>query len=267
MSTENIELYSKNHGIEAEQFTVVFRGSIDSADDGRFEEARQQIEELFRAIDEPNLVHVVMGGPQPPKPVLKVLNDFGRNGMPEWSGQFGENAVSVTSNQYTNWLDVWPSIETRLNTLIKCVDPFKFVGSIDYRVTDHLRERVVPGVQQTLLGPNILRKGPWVPDALLGYDDPRWDFSGGMFHNATADTEVLERVEMRSFRNGSYVVTTLSNTFSHRFKGGVRLKDILQDGTISGVIESIFSDFHDRNKVTVRSILTDELLERMGLGK
>ena len=268
MSTDSIKLYAKDHGIESEQFTLVFRSHLDAADEGRFDEKRSEIEGLFRAIDEPNIFQVVMGnGSQPPKPVVKVLNDFGRNGKPKWSGQFGENAVSVSSMQYTNWEEIWPSVQERLNLLLSCVDPFKFVGSIDYKVTDTLSERIIPDSKQALLSQNILKNGHWVPEGLLSYSDPRWDFSAGLFHNPNSEAEVLERVAARSFLSGYQIVISISNTFSLRLKVALRLKDLLQAGSVTGYVTETFEDFHNRNKVTIRSILANDLLERMGLGQ
>jgi hypothetical protein len=268
MSTDSIKLYAKDHAIESEQFTLVFRSPLDAADAGRFDEKKPEIEESFRAIDEPNVFQVVMGdGPQPPMPVIKVLNDFGRNGKPEWSAQFGENAVSVSSMQYTKWAEVWPSVQYRLNLLLSCVDPFKFVGSIDYKVTDTLTERIIPRSEGALLSRDILKKGNWVPEGLLSYTDPRWDFSVGLFHSPNAESEVLERVEARSFLSGDHIVTSISNTFSLRLKAAIRLKDLLQGGNVTGRVTETFENFHDKNKITIKSIFVDELLERMGLGQ
>lgn len=268
MSTDSIKLYAGNHGIESEQFTLVFRSPLDSADEGRFDEKRPEIEGLFKAIDEPNVFQVVMvGGAQPPKPVIKILNDFGRNGKPEWSGQFGENAVSVSSMQYTKWEEVWPSIQERLTLLLNCVDPFKFVGSIDYKVTDTFTEKLHLGSEGDLLSKNILKNGSWVPESFLTYKDPRWDFSAGLFHTQNTDSEVLERVELRSFLSGDHVVTSISNTFSLKLKAVIRLKDLLQNCSVTGRITETFEDFHGKNKETIRSILTDDLLKRMGLGQ
>ncbi|KJS41130.1 MAG: hypothetical protein VR71_20090 [Roseovarius sp. BRH_c41] len=268
MSIDSIKLYANTHAIESEQFTLVFRSPLDSADEGRFDERRPEIEELFRAIDEPDVFQVMVGeGPQPPKPVIKVLNDFGRNGKPEWSGQFGENAVSVSSMQYTNWAEIWPSVQNRLKLLLNCVDTFKFVGSIDYKVTDTFTEKVIPNNKGALLSKNILKKGNWVPEGLLSYEDPRWDFSSGLFHSPNERSEVLERVEARSFLTGDQVVTSISNTFSLRLKAAIRLKDLLEGGNVTGRVTETFEDFHDKNKVTIRSIFVNDLLKRMGLGQ
>ena len=142
MPTQNIELFADKHAIEEEQFTIVFRSPIDSADEGRFNEKRAEIEEIFGAIDEPAFFQVVLGdGQKRANPILKVMTEFARNGKPQWSGQFGENAISVTCKQYTNWEDVWPQVKERLNLLLSCIDPFKLVASIDYLVTDTLKEK------------------------------------------------------------------------------------------------------------------------------
>ena len=269
MSTGNINLYAKEHAIESEQFMLAFQSPLDTADGSLFDEKKHEIEDLFKAIDEPGTFRFMIGsGSPPPEPVFKILNDYGRNGKPEWSGQFGENVVSVSSMQYTNWGEIWPSVKQRLNALLSCVNHFKFVGSIDYKVTDTLTEQISPEAKKTLLSKNILKKGRWVPERLLSYTDPRWDFSSGFFHESNSkDSEILERIEARSYLRGDHIVTSISNNFSLKIKEPVRLKELLQNSSVDGRVAETFEKFHEENKVTIKSILSDDLLDRIGLGQ
>ena len=243
----------------------MFRSPIDASDEGRFQEALASLEPYFGAIDEPELVQLVLGESSPPKPVLKHLADYGRDGKLDWSGSFGENAVSVACNRYTGWLEVWPQIMQRLGVLLACIDPFKNVGSIEYSVTDSMREEYRGEQELHLRSKNIFRKGTWVPDNLMSYEDPRWDFESGMFIEGDAIEQQLERVEAKAVISGSHVVASITNTFSLRFRKPVRLKELLKNGELDQRAQQCFEEFHDKNKETIRSILVDDLLERMGL--
>jgi hypothetical protein len=275
MSTESIELYSEDHAIESEQFTIAFRSFLNETDEDRFLENKKEIEELFKAIDEPNFVQFAIGpNPNPiakshqsPKPVLKILREFGRNGKPVWSGQFGENAISITCHQYTNWNETWPSAEKRLKSLIKCIDKFKIVSSIDYRVTDTFKEKIKDSKDRNLLSKKIFKKSEWIAEKLINYEDPRWDFSIGFFPKKEKETEILERVEARSFIQDDDIMVSISNTHSLRFKKKIHLKDILDEGSAPEKIKEVYSEFHNSNKETIKSILDDSLLSRIGLIK
>lgn len=266
MPTDNIELFSDRHAIEVEQFTIVFRSPLDSGDDGRFQEALPKLKELFAAIDEPHFVQFIVGDQPPPQqPVLKTLTEFSRDGKPTWTGQFGENAVSIASRKYSSWNDIWPEVIKRLSLLIECVDPFKFVTSIEYSVTDSLKEKIVPDRQMSLLSENIFKTGSWVPGSFSNYKDPRWDFSAGAFISGDQKSEILERLEARSGIAGDYIVASITNTFSMRFRQASRVKEIFPDGGLGEEVTGVFNRFHDDNKNTISSILVDDLLRRMGL--
>jgi len=266
MTTNNIELYSGQHAIEVEQFAIVFRNPIDSGDAGRFEENIENIKGFFAAVDDPDVFQFSVGPSTPTPPILKQLTEFGRDGKPSWSGHFGENAIAVASRRYTGWQEIWPQVQERLAVLLECVDPFKSVGSIEFSVTDNLREGLPKDNSKPhLLSRNIFRKGTWVPDHLLDYEDPRWDFDGGKFIESNSETEELERLEAKGVIQGGYVVATLCNTFSLRFKKNIKLRDLFDDGKIEGKTLETFERFHDLNKETIKTVLVDPLLERMGL--
>jgi hypothetical protein len=269
MATDAIKLYAGDHAIEVEQFAVVFRTRLNSGDEGRFQELLGDIQGYFGAIDEPTVFqfHVGTAPPEhenPAKPVVKTLMDFDRDGKPIWSAQFGENAVSVSANKYKNWAKTWPEVKERLGILLRCVDPFKFIGSVEYAVTDTLME---PRKEQSvLIGKNIFKKGSWVPDRLVDhYNDPRWDFSGGAFVSKDGSNEILERIEAKGYLSDNQIVASIKNSFSYRFTRPLRIKDVSIDGQINGLIENIFSRLHDDNKDTIRSLLVNDLLKRMGL--
>jgi len=267
MSIDKINLYAGSHAIEFERFAVVFRSPLDDGDQGRFDDNAGDIRELFPAIEEPGVLQLAFGDSPPPKqPVLKQLREFARDGQERWSGQFGENAVAVTCHRYTGWEEIWPLTAARLYHLLKCVDPQKYVGSIEYSVADKLIERILPQSQFLgLTSRNIFRDDVWVPKMLLQHHDPRWDFQAGKFNNISDNSEQLERLSARSVIAGNAVVVQIENTFSHRFKEPVRLRELLDEDALSTHIVSVFDQFHDNNKATIKKVLVDQLIGKMGL--
>jgi len=265
MSTGSIELYAGKHAIETEQFVVTFRSPLDTSDEGRFSDQIAELQSQFAAITEPEVFQFVIGETKPSKPVLKRLNEFGRDGRPTWDGQFGENAVLVASRQYTGWLDIWPKVKAKLELLLGCVDPFKIIASIDYSVTDTFLEKSAGVTDAALRSNKMFKPDSWVPYQLLDNTDPRWDFDAGRFVSDSKEAETLERIKAKGVIAGDSVQVSITNSFSYRFRGSNRLSEFFRDGETDSKLDDVFDRFHDANKVTIKSILIDDLLTRMGL--
>lgn len=271
MSIDAIALHSGHHAIEVENFAVSFRSQLDLGDKSRFNERRDSLTNHFGAIEEPEVFQFTVG-PTPefrsnqPEPVMFALTEFGRDGKATWTGQFGENATAVSARQYSNWQEIWPQVVLKLGELLQCIDPHKMVASVEYSVTDSFSERYNRGGTQALNPSNIFKFGAWVPMRLENYRDPRWDFQSGLFVDNQAEFDVLERVEAKSVIRDKRVIASITNSFSYKFKKPIRLKDIQgSSDTLSDEISVIFTKFHDDNKSSIRSILVEGMLQRMGL--
>jgi uncharacterized protein (TIGR04255 family) len=265
MTTSQIDLYAGDHAIEVETFAVVFRSQIDSGDEARFEERKGEILDFFGSIDAPNYIELSFGDTPSNRPVMRQLLEFARDGTPSWSAQFGENAVALACRKYTGWQEVWPQVQERLSVLLSCVDPFKPVRSIEYTVTDNLREKLKKDSESELRARHIFRDKSLVPSWLLSYDDARWDFQSGRFIDRNEEAETLERIEAKSVISAPEVITTITNTFSYRYRDPLKLKQLFDGGETLDALNVRYNEFHEKNKDTVRGILVDELLERMGL--
>ena len=262
---EHILLYAKQHAIESASFIVNFRSPIDQDDEGRFNDRLVELEEFFPSIESPEFFQISFGQPptgQPDKPVMKVLNEFGRDGKATWSAQFGESTISLSCKRYTRWDEVWSEAYKRISLLMGIVDPHKFIASIDYAAVDKFSALTDTN---SLLSKNILKENEWVPSYLLEYSDPRWDFSCGRFLDVQSDTLLLERMEAQSAIESNRTIVSISNLFSLRFESAVRAKDIVVEEGLSEKFASVWQDLHDRNKTAIKSILIDELQNRMGL--
>ena len=220
---------------------------------------------MYPAISSPNTIQFAIGGPEggasQPPPIIppKELSYFGPDGKPLWSGRFAENMVVVSCRKYEGWEISWPQAYKRLLTLLNCIDTYKPIKSIDYFVTDTFHAK---NSDNALLSKNLFKSHQQIPDFLLSYDDPRWDFSQGQFRNHKGIGQILVRVEGRGIIQGDHTLVSINNVHSHRFKAPLQsLKDIIDTSTLS----NDFNIFHDMNKDFLRGILDDDLLVRMRL--
>ena len=269
MPVEKIDLLAGNHAIEVVNFAVVFRSPLDSSDEARLEEKIEDLRPHFAAIDKPELFQVIVGESAPtnqPRPVMYQLNDFSRDGKPEWSAQFGDNAVAVSCKKYSGWSTVWPGANDRLMALLACVDAFKPVASIEYSVTDTFSEQLPQDDSDLQLRPsNVFTKGSWVPDIFMDYHDPRWDFQAGKFSSESDEAERLERVDARSVLSGQRVLANLTHSLSYKFRSVPLLKDLMARTAGQHNLQEVFDNFHRLNKDVLGEILSEELTNKMGL--
>lgn len=260
-----IQLYAEQHAIEVANFVINLSVPIDHADVRRFDEQQSRIKKHFPAISSSEVFQIAFGNHSPPpslpQPVPdKNLNYFGNDGKPQWSGYFGENRIIVSCKKYTKWEEVWPKGKHRLETLLKCIDPYKQIHSVEYSVTDTFRAKKS---NQILIPPKIFKENTFIASHILELTDPRWDFSQGWFDNQNDADQVLVRLDGRSWIENEWVIASINNLHSHRFHQ-LDVKDLLS-GKSQSKYENIFSVFHDRNKDLLKNLLVDGLLLRMGL--
>lgn len=101
---ENICLFAGSHAVEVMTFSVIFDLPIDHVDIRKFEDNIQEIEKIYPSIKSPEIIQIAIapsGQNPPPLPIpIKELNSYLSNGKPEWSGSYGENAISVSCHKY-----------------------------------------------------------------------------------------------------------------------------------------------------------------------
>ena len=254
---EHIKLHSGKHAIEVTDFVVTFGTGLDSSDIARLDERRDILSSEFPSIEEPQGFHIAFGHSAPPSPPqIRELTYFGNDGKPVWVAEFGHNQIVLSCRKYSGWQTIWPEALKRLNALLDCVDDLKPVLSIEYRVTDTFR---ADRVSKALTSKILFAKSNIIPEFLLQLDDPRWDLSHGRFMRGET-TEILERIEANSSIENQTVVARITNLQSFRLPQNTRLKVIRNK-----VITETFTLLHDKNKQTLRSILTKELSAKMGL--
>lgn len=261
-SLDKIKLHGKSHAIEVAEFVITFGVAIDSSDVARLDDRRDILSVDFPAIEEPQSFQIAFGLGHAPAPLqVRHLTYFGNDGKPIWVAQFAQNQLSLSCHKYTKWEEVWPEASKRLNMLLDCVDEFKPVLALDYKVTDTFR---CPVQERVLLSSNIFVKSKLIPDFLLEFDDPRWDLSHGRFREKFDNGEVLERIEATSVIENDLAVVRISNLQSFRFEPHLRLK-AARIGGDGSQLDTVFSKLHDDNKITLRSILDNRLGRKMGL--
>ncbi len=266
MSIEKINLFANKHAIEVVNFVICLSTPIDSSDLRRFAEIMDSLKKWFPAINDlatlqieiPSGLHT--NSLPPPLPV-KEMAYFASDGTRQWIGEFGVNQIMVSCRQYSTWNQIWPEAKNRLDALLACIDPYKTVRSVDYSVTDTFNAK---RSDEALTALNLFKPVPLIPKHLLDYHDPRWDISQGWFEQSSEGDQVLVRFDAKSGIHNDSVLASISNLHSVRFKMPATVNELgASESQVN--MESIFSDLHDKNKMLIRKILSDDLLSRMHL--
>ncbi len=256
------ERFDRDHAIEVANFIVTFGIPLDASDMARFDDKIETIKEHFPAVDRSSGLHIQIGGrPGEPPPPPKELAEYGPNGDPRWTGEFGSHVVAVSSRAYESRDVTWPEANVRLNALLDCVDEFKPVRSIDYSVTDAFFAKTSSAA---LVCRNFFVANSHLPERLMQYDDPRWDISHGWFEHGKSGEKTLIRIDAKGVVKNDQTIFRLSNLNSYRPAKMLPLRDFRVDGN-GTLIEREFDRFHIANKNFVKSVLNPELLQRMGL--
>ena len=95
--------------------------------------------------------------------------------------------------------------------------------------------------------------------------DPRWDFNQGWFTKSQDSDQILVRVEGRGGIQNDLVVTSISNLHSRRFGSDVKVELLCAEDQVDARMNTIFEEFHVKNKRLLRELLADDLLTRMKL--
>ncbi len=139
--------------------------------------------------------------------------------------------------------------------------PYKTVRSVDYSVTDTFNAK---RSDEALTALNLFKPVPLIPKHLLDYHDPRWDISQGWFEQSSEGDQVLVRFDAKSGIHNDSVLASISNLHSVQFKMPATVNEV-GDSESQTNMESIFNHLHDKNKIMIRKILSDDLLSRMHL--
>ena len=150
----------------------------------------------------------------------------------------------------------------RIDALLECVDPYKPVQSVDFGVTDTFRTKK----DDAALIPRIIfKENDFIANHILSMSDPRWDFNQGWFTNSQDSDQILVRVEGRGGIQNDLVVTSISNLHSRRFGSDVKVELLCAEDQVDARMNTIFEEFHVKNKRLLRELLADDLLTRMKL--
>jgi len=261
------EPFGRDNAIEVANFMIVFGIPLDEADMKCFESRKEAIKEHFPSMEQSQGLHVHFGNesekPPPPPPLAWKLSEYGRDGEPLWTVEFGNQGVVVSSRAYDKGDDVWPKAKDCLNALLDCVSPYMPVQSILYSVTDSFSAKKDDGA---LVCPNFFVENERLPAHLLEYRDPRWDISQGWFENGDDGEVTLVRFDAKGFLENDRTIFQFSNAHSRRLANEPPLKELLatHDGSF---IEQTFDGYHTANKTFVMSVLKPDLLRRMGMGE
>lgn len=263
---DSIDLFTESNAIEVVNFCIYLDSPIDHADIRRFDE-NCEIKALYPAISSPEVLEIRIGNQRQnnlstsPVPV-KQLNHYRSDGRPDWTGSFGETRILVSCHFYTSWESVWPDAKKRLDVLLGCVDQYKNIFSMDYSVTDTFKAK---NADESLVPFNVFKDNEFIAKYILESEDCRWDFSQGWFENIASQDQLLMRIEGQGRIENDTAIASIVNLYSHRLAKGIAVKDLLDPVDDNSQIDRVFEEFHSKNKILLRKLLVDGLLDRMGL--
>ncbi|MCY3985133.1 MAG: TIGR04255 family protein [Roseovarius sp.] len=263
---ENICLFAGSHAVEVMTFSVIFDLPLDHVDIRRFEDNIPKIEKVYPSIKNPEIIQIAIApsgqNPPPPPIPIKELSSYLRNGKPEWSGSYGKNEINVSCHKYKGWEQSWPEAERRLDILLDCVNSEKPVRSVDYKITNSFNA----SRNDNVLNPCALFKNSsdFIAPQILQLADARWHFNQGWFDAAQdRSPEILVHINGQGRLENDQVIANIGIHHAHRQRN--KAGTLLEKFSGQSLINQIFNDLHDKSKILLKELLTDDLVDRMDL--
>lgn len=191
------------------------------------------------------------------------------DGTPDWVVQFVPNAISVHCLEFTRWDDVWPRVYGILSTIfanaspavsfltavgLRYVDRFDFNGNVaDYNVR------------------GLIRNGsPHISENVKDHG-PRWHNYTGWFEEfSEIGTEALQQLNIDAVEqlDPKLQIISITHNASVRKQYSGELDKYLEFTHIeNSPIATFMNAAHNSNHKLLRELLTDDMLERIGLGR
>lgn len=258
-----IKLFSNQHAIELVAFTVTFIEPITTADIKRFDENSEELQSIFPSINVMNGIRVNFdrGEPQQLERAsnARELADFARDGKKEWGAEFIDRQITLTCFKYSTWTEVRDAALIRLKALLKCVDEKKTISAIDLAFVDTFVSDI-SGDAYPIPKSFFRIDSEYVPKSIWDVEDARWDIKQGWFRDVGPDNECLVRLDVQASIRNREVVMNVQNIHSSRPK-----HTNMSVEQSFGSLSDIYDTFHGYNLNILRSLIRDDLLERMGL--
>lgn len=257
------------HAIQKIAFIVEFDGPIDSgairAADAIYPEFKEELPR--RALGQGLFIQFGVGpapGPGPMPDLASVTYErLAPDGEPIRGLKLEGNTLQVLRGDYDRWGATWPEVRALMSKILPvCLNGRSVAGfSIQY-----LDQFIYSGAYDEFRPAMVLsEKSPFVAPHVFGRS-LNWHSHTGFFeivkepaHYRRLDVINIDLIDFDQSRK----MIQITSTHTAQLPGPMR--DEILKGDVNGVLNTYMRSLHDANKVTLKAILNDEMLAKVGL--
>ncbi|MBX5181677.1 TIGR04255 family protein [Rhizobium sp. NZLR5] len=203
-------------------------------------------------------VGVDVGGRQLKAP--GVLFAFLRpDGTANWSMQIGGNKIEVECNLYSRWDRVWMTAGGYLSAALAVVSQAQ--ENLSLMMTELTVRDVFVAQNRPYQLSQLIKVGEYLPRRVLS-DGPLWHCNTGWFDDAQAGTNShLHNLNCDAAPANSEVAITMMHFQQKRIQEPLSVRELSSKNFLGSEMKVL----HDKNKTLLREVLTQEMLDRIGL--
>ncbi|MCJ2059824.1 TIGR04255 family protein [Methylobacterium sp. J-048] len=242
---------------------------------------KEELKDEFTAIETLNVMQVQVtqqqgGAPQiGPQQIsegagLRMIRSHA-DGTIETVINIQTTSVTITCNKYTRWDEIWPHQKSYISRILaKIHGTNSFLTGIGMRWVDQF---VYDGDEPAYAAAELLRSGSAHLNPLAFSSGTRWHCHTGWFNGGTnPGRDVLNQlnVDAGQMNVAGEIRTAVAISHIQALRIAQRLDELASFNqasdpdhrALSGLMEAL----HDGNKRVLRELLTDSMIERIGLG-
>lgn len=251
---------NKENAIEQSSFILIFERSFDKNELQSLRRLESKFKEDLPVFNEINSVNVSIEGhniKNSNETIGFLLQSFKDNGKPNWILKIEENMIEVTCFSYNHWEAVWGKVnnyflETLLaldsdNKLVICV--LKVLDKF-LNISDNYNIKDIFNLNTPYLTQNVLN----------GQSGDLWHVYEGWFDKLKNKT-YLNALNLSTINESDSIITNIEHTIQCQFISSPQIISEFKDTEM----KNIFILLHDKNKETLRNLLNQEQLDRIGL--
>lgn len=210
--------------------------------------------------------------PQPLAPTLYV--DYTPSGVAAWWMEIGAGVVTIGTNQYTRWSDIWgkaTGLLKHVGEMMGAGHPMGQIRSLDLTYEDMFVLRSDDASANCV--PEQVISEQWIPDKAK--DSKEWHTGQGWVDDPTGK-RILERFQISGVvvqedgvsRPAITIQTTAIQGFGDRFPilkltDGFRHLFDVNDGSPTG--QGMGNELHQRTSGLLKKLLVPQMAQRIGL--
>ncbi len=250
---------NKENAIELSSFILIFERSFNKNElqslrrlKSKFKEDLPVFNEIINSVNVSIERHNIKNSNET---IGFLLQSFKDNGKPSWILKIEENTIEVTCFSYDNWDAVWEKVNHYfLETLVALENDNKLVICIlimvDKFIFDNYNIQDIFSLETPYLTQNVLN----------GQSGDLWHIHEGWF-DKLEDKTYLNALNLSIINESNLIITNIENTIQRQF---INSPQVISEFK-AVLMGEVFSLLHTKNKETLKQLLSQAQLKRMGL--